>query len=399
MARGYKDEAAVANAWLRSEDHAKWIMNKFGSMTAIGLGKVTITTTTGQVTSTINHWTLWIVGSPLTNPEPNLTQIGTVTKPAPPTTPAVAAAAVERLGGTCRYSTNLTLNQKHMQAGKPVFVATGSDFPDALSIGPAVAKEQGSLFLAQKDHITAGALDLIAKNKPSVVYIIGGEGVISNSVASKVATAAGKGASGYHRLAGANRYDTSVRIFDTFFAGTNPTTVFVATGSNFPDALSAAAAGGAMNAPVLLVNGSGAGSLNASQAGALSKSKAKTVQIVGGGGVVNEGLAGDIRARGYATNRLYDSNRYGTNAAVNKYVSAQVGSGVSNLWIATGSNFPDALSAAAPAGTADARLVLSPGGCVPKDSISGVSKESLDKVHLVGGTGALNQEVAALRPC
>lgn len=403
LARGYKDEAAVANAWLNSDGHRKWIMNSYGPMTAIGLGKVSISTTTGYVTTTINHWTLWIVGAPLTNPGPDLTLVGAAATPsptpAPPTTPAVAAAAVERLSGTCRYSTNLALNQKHMKPGHPVFVATGSNFPDALSIGPAVAKEQGSLFLAQKDHITAGALELIAKNKPSDVYIIGGEGAISNAVASKVASAAGKGAAGYRRVAGSDRFDTSVEIFNTFFAGSDPSTVFVATGNNFPDALSAAAAGGAVNAPVLLVNGAGAASLNAPQAGALTKSKVRTVQIVGGTGVVNPTLEKDIRSRRYTTNRLQDTNRYGTNAAVNRYVTSKVGSGVSNLWIATGSNFPDALSAAAPAGSSDALLVLSPGRCIPKDSISGIEGGTSPWVHLVGGTAVLDQAVAALKQC
>lgn len=406
LARGYQDEAALANAWLASPDHRKWIMDGYGPMSAVGLGKVTLSKTSGYVTTTTNHWTLWIVGSPRTNPSPDLSEVGETTRPItpaptpqPPSEPAFSGAMVERLSGTCRYSTNLTLNQKHMQPGKPVFVATGAQFPDALSIGPAVSQQDGTLFLAQQGHITAGALDLIAKNKPSAVYIVGGSGAISDSVASQVAMASGKGPAGYQRLAGTDRYSTSVKIFDTFFSGSSPTTVFIATGSNFPDALSAAAAGGAVNSPVLLVNGSGAPSLNASQAASLAKSKTKSIQIVGGGGVVNGALEADIRARGYSVARLFGSNRYDTNAAVNRYVSNKVGSAVSSLWVATGSNFPDALSAAAPAGTYDARLVLSPGTCLPKASISGTLGSALEKVHLVGGAGALAPSVESMKQC
>lgn len=404
LARGFSTETAVANAWLNSDGHRAWIMNAYGPMNAIGLGKVSTTTTSGSVTITTNTWTLWIVGSPLTNPAPDMTEVGKtpgpVVKDPPGTEPdEVASAAVERLAGTCRYSTNLALNQKRMKPNKPLFIATGVDFPDALSIGPAVAKEGGSLMLASADRLLPGALELIKKNTPSAIYIVGGESAVSNCVASAAAVAAGKGAGGYTRISGSDRYSTSIAIFQAFFAGKNPSTVFVATGSNFPDALSAAAAGGAVGAPVLLVNGASAPSLTQPQKAALTQSKTKNVQIVGGPGVVNPGIEASLKASGYTTSRLNGSDRYGTNAAVNRYVSKAVGSSVTDMWVATGRNFPDALSAAAPAGNSNSRLVLSGGTCLPSGSVAGMITDTLDRVHLIGGTGALSPAIAALKQC
>lgn len=55
---------------------------------------------------------------------------------------------------------------------------------------------------------------------------------------------------GITRLSGANRYDTAARVADKYPSGVR--TVFVATGSTFPDALSAASAAAYMESPILL---------------------------------------------------------------------------------------------------------------------------------------------------
>ncbi len=199
------------------------------------------------------------------------------------------------------------------------------------------------------------------------------------------------------RLAGTCRYTTNLALNQEKMKPNTP--VFIATGANFPDALSAAAAGGAVNAPVLLGNGASAPSLSAAQTSALSRSKTKTVHLVGGTGVVNARLEANIRAKGYSTSRLFGSNRYATNAAVNRYVDSKVGTSVTDMWVATGQNFPDALSAAAPAGNGTSRLVLSGGACLPKDSVSSILGTQLDRVHLVGGSGVLGPSIAALKQC
>src|SRR5690606_19975872 len=55
---------------------------------------------------------------------------------------------------------------------------------------------------------------------------------------------------GTTRLSGPNRYATAVSVAQRYSQGVDA--VFVATGSNFPDALSAAAAAASMGAPLLL---------------------------------------------------------------------------------------------------------------------------------------------------
>src|SRR5690606_35269223 len=56
---------------------------------------------------------------------------------------------------------------------------------------------------------------------------------------------------GVHRLAGADRFETAIRISERFSPGVP--VVYIATGLNYPDALSASALAGAQGGPLLLV--------------------------------------------------------------------------------------------------------------------------------------------------
>ena len=89
---------------------------------------------------------------------------------------------------------------------------------------------------------------------PSRAHIVGGTGAVSPKVEQQLRSAL-KGTQ-IKRVSGSDRYGTSTAVLKEFFSGQKIRRAFVATGIDYPDALSAAAAGGALGAPVLLVNGS-----------------------------------------------------------------------------------------------------------------------------------------------
>lgn len=298
-----------------------------------------------------------------------------------------------RLSGANRYETNLAVNQQQMVAGKPLFVATGSDFADALSVGPAVSALGGSLVLSTRDQLPASTLNLIKSKKPSAVYVIGGTGALSDKVLASLQSATGVSPT---RIGGADRYETSANILTTFYKDRAVPKVFLATGADYPDALSAAAAGGALSMPVLLIEG-GSGSIAPAATSFLKSKGTKNLVVVGGEGVIREAAATSVKSAVGATSleRLSGLNRYATNQAVNGFVTAN-GSVTEGIWVATGKDFPDALSAAVPAGAKTQRLVLSPGTCIPKPVVSSWINASTSKVNrmsLVGGTGVLTGSV------
>ena len=310
---------------------------------------------------------------------------------------------VERLGGANRYATNLAVNAATSPKDAPVFVASGEDFADVLSVAPAVRAHGGALYLTRSGVLPTSTLSAIRAAKPSHVYVVGGPGAVSDKVIDQLKTEV-PSARSVARIGGADRYDTSALILEEFFGDGDNERIFVATGTNFPDALSAAAAAGTLGSPVLLVNGS-TGTVSSAAANALVSGTAKkTLVVVGGEGVVSPAAASGVAdiANGATVIRLSGNNRYKTNLAVNDYLSQQGASATTGMWVATGRDFPDALSAAVPAAGDGQRLVLSPGTCLPSPVVSSwiTSADSqITKVTLVGGQAALSAGVQRLAEC
>lgn len=100
---------------------------------------------------------------------------------------------------------------------------------------PAPHRENGPLLITDTNSLPAATLTEIKRILPvgGTVYLLGGDKAISPAVAAKLSGL------GYHlqRIAGDNRYATSIAIANTI--DPTPQTVLVATGNNFPDALSA----------------------------------------------------------------------------------------------------------------------------------------------------------------
>ena len=309
---------------------------------------------------------------------------------------------VDRLGGSDRYASNLELNRATMKQGAPVFVATGADFADALSIGPAVALQGGALFLTPTKAMKNASLDLLATKQPSKIYVIGGSGAVSDTVIAQLQSVTGVTPI---RVGGATRYETSAEILTTFFGNRQIPQAFIATGADFPDALSAAAAGGALKAPVILVKGKAAEGLEASAAATLQANGTRELVVVGGTGVVTPtavtALSKDVPTAKSVV-RLSGSTRFDTNLAVNRFVTTSTGISPTGAWLATGYNFADALSAAAPAGASNQRLVLSTQYCIPKATVAAWRSgegQTVSQVTLVGQTGVLAESVQNLEGC
>ena len=308
---------------------------------------------------------------------------------------------VRRVAGENRYATNLAVNNVlDHEKGGVVFVASGTSFPDALSAGPAVAVNDGALFLTASGSLSADSLAKIRSLEPSKVYIVGGAGVVSSNVVAQLRDATDVFPL---RIAGANRYETSAKVFQTFFSGRDVDRAFVATGLAYPDGLSASAAAGALDAPVLLVNGASGTNILSESAALLKRLGTDNIVIAGGSGAVNTRIESNLKKDFTSITRLAGANRYATNMAVNAYVNENVGDiAMTGVWVATGTDFPDALSAAPGAGDPTQRLVLSNGKCISKPVVSewitGAGSQ-VEMTTLVGGVGVLPNALMKLPEC
>lgn len=159
-----------------------------------------------------------------------------------------SAASSDRIGGSDRYVTSVLISQEAFPEGADtVFLGSGEDFPDAL-VGGAAGGSQGAPVLLTRTSSLPDVVETeLARLDPSVIVILGGE----TAVSAEVAEAAEGHAATVARVGGANRYETAALIADWAFDPGVPV-AYLASGSDYPDAIAGAAAAGFTDGPVLL---------------------------------------------------------------------------------------------------------------------------------------------------
>lgn len=310
-----------------------------------------------------------------------------------PTGTVSPSATTTRLSGADRYGTSVAISKDTYPNGAPaVYVAVGSSFPDGLAAAPAAARAGGPLLLTPSTSLPSEVRSEIQRLKPQQIVVVGGTGVISNAVYDQLRSLAPS----IRRDSGADRYATANAIARAGFPA-GASIAFVASGGDFPDALSASAAAGALGGPVVLVP-PGSRSMPQATRELLRDLGVRTVVLVGGTGVLPGGSFVDsIRSIGTvnSVSRQSGPDRYSTAAAVNAYAFPTT----TTAYIASGTNFPDALSAAAAAGARGAALHLSPGRCLPVSSAAHLASAGVVQVNLLGGTAIIANPPQSLQPC
>ncbi len=319
--------------------------------------------------------------SPLSNRNANL-ELG----PTFPTT---------RIAGADRFATSAAIAAEYppLPPDGAVFIASGLDFPDALSAAPLAGSLGAPLLLTRPDSLPASVLAQLIRLAPTYIVVIGGTGVVSNSVYDELVTLVGP--DNIQRIAGSDRYETSRTLVETYDWSVHE--LFIATGTGFADALAVAPVAGQAGSPVLLVNGS-ASTLDDETRAAIQGLAPDLVTIVGGTGVVSTGIETELSAllSPAQVNRVGGPDRYQTAVLVNEraYTSA------ATVLLATGTGFADALAGAAYGGTNGYPLFLTPGTCLNSHVWgSGFFVLEVSSAVLLGGTGSLGPAVANLQDC
>lgn len=157
----------------------------------------------------------------------------------------------ERLSGLDLYETNMAVvYNANVKSGTPVIVASGEDFPDALSVSSFAGANQYPTLLVGKNYLADKTKNYILNNKPSTVYIAGGVSVVPQSVEDQM-EALVPGTT-IKRLAGNDRFETTGAVINEFAA--SPNTIYIANGFNFADALAGSALAAKTGDPILLVD-------------------------------------------------------------------------------------------------------------------------------------------------
>ncbi len=116
--------------------------------------------------------------------------------------------------------------------------------------------------------------------------------------------------------------------------------------------------------------------------------------IAGGPNSVSTGIEADAQALA-TTVRLGGADRYAASRAINGHFL----SSASQVYLATGEKFSDALSGSALAPLTDAPLFTVPGTCIPAETLAAITQLGATKVTLLGGTATLSAAVENLTAC
>lgn len=191
----------------------------------------------------------------------------------------------KRLGGIDRYETNRLINkQLGVAKGTPVIIAYGYEFADALSISNISGIKNMPIYLAKNDSIDSKVLSDIKNIAPSQIYIVGGNGVVTDKVANTL-----KGITpNITRLGGLNRYETSLAIAKHF--NLNTKNAVITLGTDFPDALSGSALAIKNNAPIILINND-----IAKQKAYIDNTNIEKLYILGSNGVISDSLVDRLK--------------------------------------------------------------------------------------------------------
>lgn len=329
-----------------------------------------------------------------------------LTQPSAHPTAPTQAPEVERIHGDDRYGTAAAVAAEYPDGADVVYVASGADFADALTARdhagatPGDAPLGDNLWLEGQDGGTAAPVLLVTETHlpqatraaltdlgPSTIIIVGGESSVDDGVASDLA----EYADDVQRLAGENRYETAAAVAERWEPGHS--VVFLASGEPGADASTGGAdalTGGAVatraNAPVLLTRSD---LLPAATASALAELAPSSVVIVGGTQAVNEDVAAAVSEIVPDTRRVAGEDRYQTA----ELLAERFERDLDRVFVATGDDYPDALTGSALAGFEGGPLLLTKPDQAPASTDAALNRLSPQGIAVLGGEAAVHQDV------
>ena len=258
-----------------------------------------------------------------------------------------------------------------------VVLASSLSYPDALVGVPLAVSMKGPLLLTSGTSLETEVMNEINRvlgggSSGASVDVLGGTAVISDQIVGQLTSA------GYsvHRYSGADRYATAVDVATN--ALSDPPVLLEATGVNFADAASAGAAAAHVGAAVLLTNGS----TLPSETSAYISAHPDDIRYA---------IGAPAAAADPSAHAVQGSDRYATSAAVAQtfFVTPAFAG------LATGLNYPDALSGGVYSALSGGPLLLTDPNQLPTAISQWLSSVApwVAGGTVIGGTSAVSEAV------
>ncbi|WP_304115743.1 cell wall-binding repeat-containing protein [Finegoldia magna] len=188
---------------------------------------------------------------------------------------------VKSYKGADRYATNAEIIKEFKDADTCI-IASGENFADSLSIGAYATKNGYPIVLVQKNKINDVTKQALKDSKIKKCYIVGGENSVSKSLEKELPQV-------IERIAGNDRYETSLKIADKFYKDAQG--AYLASGEVFADSLAINPIAARFDVPLILTPKD---KLPQKTLEYLEKSKIIQVAIIGGEKTVSKEIQQEL---------------------------------------------------------------------------------------------------------
>lgn len=289
---------------------------------------------------------------------------------------------VQRISGENRVQTAIEVSKKMFKEGtNKVVLANQDNYSDVLTAAPFAKANNASLLYVSSNSISKEVMSEIARLKAKEITIIGGEKSVDEGLKKELEKRNFK----VDRLSGADRYKTSAQIAAKLIDG-KTTTLEIASGENYADALSLNNAAEKDKAPILLVR---VNAIDKSVEDVIKSSKASLINIAGGEKSVSESTKANIKKISNATvNRMGGADRYETSILLAKYSGAK-----KVVVVTSGENFADALIAAPFSAKQNGAILLTNKDKLGQNAEQFIKDTKFNKSYVIGGEKSVSEDV------
>jgi len=296
----------------------------------------------------------------------------------------------DRVQGDSVYSTAVQASKRSAPRGaNAVVVASGSDWRSAIAGSSLAGTVRGPILYVSKHTVPSVTRDEIVRLGATRIYIVGGTGVISSSVATGLASIVGT--SSVERVGSGDGYSVADAVASRVMSlkGTGSSgTVLVVSGASYKSSIAGVPLAAATGRPIVFVN-------PATRSYRLPAG-ARAAIVLGGAGSVPRSVETSLR-RKLGTSRvirLSGSNRYLTASAIAKK-SVSLRHTWNGVTVVNISKPTEAICGAVMAGRIGSVVLYSSSTTLPSATRArlAASRYRIDSVHVMGSTSSVNSSV------
>lgn len=308
---------------------------------------------------------------------------------------------VFRVAGTDRVATAIKLmNATEKEWGDTVIIARSDIFPDALAAGPLADVLDAPILVSKPgSSLDSRVMDELEDSDFDRVILLGGTGVFTEDVREDLIEEGFE----VERQRGVDRYETAVGIAKRVareladrdvdgFTNRKSVNVYLATGTNFPDAMAAGAAAADNDGVVLLTYGA---KMNSSTLDFLKSEWKRIPDFANGIEIHTVGRDAELAAKS-SIDDIADTNTGRDRYHTAVLLASKFKHDPDTIAIASGENHADGVVAGGWVANHDGPLLLTANKSLPtvvKNYLFGFADGDTDIV-VVGGTGSVSRNVS-----